>query len=489
MKKLTFLLPIILVLSFALTAYSQEPGITWTKLYKPVSSLGTPTMAQANDGLQLTDGGYLAVGVAANPWLKGYLVRTNSLGDTIWTKQFFNDVTNYGSFTCTDVELANDGNYFLAGYGTHGTTPGVVWILKVNTSGELLWSQYFQNQPEDFVFVTHDMKVTPDGGVVITGDVGYELISYSDAFILKYNADGVFQWYHKFGGPANIDEGFSVENAWNGGYLLSCLYDSIGISQLRLIKTNASGEYEWSVIYMTMPENINDWPCIIRTADNKYVISGEDLGEVFLMKIEQDGSVIWYHTYGFTESQETAFWVDQTSDGGFAIACAHTPVGETEPMIFVVKTNSSGDATDWTKLIDVHFNDRAVRIRQTADDGYILFGYTRTDPDGLDFLMMMKLGGTNDIEQLQDNGLVLRQNYPNPFKNTTFIHYSLPSTLWVSLKVYDIQGKEVAVIADKEQSSGNYSLTFDGSILPAGPYYYQLKAGQVSQTRKMIIIK
>jgi hypothetical protein len=488
MKKLISVLLLVQSVLFTFNSFSQEPGIRWTKLYKPISQLGIVTAAAANDGLQTSDGGYLAVGLTMNPYLKGYLVRTNSSGDTVWTRQYFDDVTNYGSFTCTDIEKATDNNYFISGYGTKAGIPGVIWLVKVNTNGDTLWTRYFHNYPEDLIFVTHDMKVTPDGGVIIIGDTKQDISVGSNAFIVKFTADGTFQWYRKFGASSIINEGFSIENAWDGGYLLGCLYDSIGINQLRLIKTNDSGNYEWSVIYATIPENINDWPCIIRTSDNKYAIAAESQYDYFLMKIEQNGSVIWYQTYGYINSPQTPSWVDETSDGGFIITGEHTPDGETEPQIYLVKTNSTGDI-EWSKLIDVHYNDCGFRIRHTSDGGYILFGYTRTDPDDLDFLMMMKLGGTNSVADLQANNIFLSQNFPNPFDQGTLIQYFLPVNQQVSLKVFDIHGGEVAVLIDQEQAAGIHSCNFTGQSLSPGTYYYQLKTGQGCTTKKMIVTR
>jgi hypothetical protein len=83
----------------------------------------------------------------------------------------------------------------------------------------------------------------------------------------------------------------------------------------------------------------------------------------------------------------------------------------------------------------------------------------------------------------------LSQNYPNPFNPSTVISYRLPVTSFVTLKVYDILGREVATLVNEEKPSGEYEVEFDGSALPSGIYFYQLKAGEYSETRKMILLK
>jgi photosystem II stability/assembly factor-like uncharacterized protein len=97
------------------------------------------------------------------------------------------------------------------------------------------------------------------------------------------------------------------------------------------------------------------------------------------------------------------------------------------------------------------------------------------------------------------NEFSLSQNYPNPFNPSTVISYQLPVIGFVTLKVYDILGREVATLVNEEKPAGEYEVEFsakggsasggDAYNLPSGIYFYQLKAGQYSETRKMILLK
>jgi hypothetical protein len=83
----------------------------------------------------------------------------------------------------------------------------------------------------------------------------------------------------------------------------------------------------------------------------------------------------------------------------------------------------------------------------------------------------------------------LEQNYPNPFNPLTNIKYSLAESGRVIISVYDVLGREIATLIDKYQMAGNYALTFNGSNLASGVYYYRAQtAGNVS-VHKMIILK
>jgi len=83
----------------------------------------------------------------------------------------------------------------------------------------------------------------------------------------------------------------------------------------------------------------------------------------------------------------------------------------------------------------------------------------------------------------------LKQNYPNPFNPSTVITYQLPGAVHVSLKVFDILGREVASLVDGMKEVGNYSLEWNPEALPSGLYYYRLVAGTFSETKKMLIVR
>ena len=83
----------------------------------------------------------------------------------------------------------------------------------------------------------------------------------------------------------------------------------------------------------------------------------------------------------------------------------------------------------------------------------------------------------------------LYQNYPNPFNPATVINYELRTDDFVSLKIFDITGKEIMTLLNNDQKSGKYSFRFSGDNYPSGVYFYKLSAGANSQVRKMILLK
>jgi Secretion system C-terminal sorting domain/FG-GAP-like repeat len=84
---------------------------------------------------------------------------------------------------------------------------------------------------------------------------------------------------------------------------------------------------------------------------------------------------------------------------------------------------------------------------------------------------------------------VLSQNYPNPFNPNTIINYSMSNQSLVTLKVYDILGREIKTLVNEEQSQGSYEVEFNGSKHSSGIYYFRLLAGEFMKTKKMILLK
>ena len=94
-----------------------------------------------------------------------------------------------------------------------------------------------------------------------------------------------------------------------------------------------------------------------------------------------------------------------------------------------------------------------------------------------------------DVSRETPQSFTLSQNYPNPFNPTTSIRYTVSSITNVRLAVYDILGREVAILVDEEKTAGSCTVKFNGSNLPSGVYFYRLEANGFVQTKKMNLLK
>ncbi|MFO7524848.1 MAG: T9SS type A sorting domain-containing protein, partial [Ignavibacteriaceae bacterium] len=107
----------------------------------------------------------------------------------------------------------------------------------------------------------------------------------------------------------------------------------------------------------------------------------------------------------------------------------------------------------------------------------------------IDFDGTFQYSPTVEVEIGIPEQFALFQNYPNPFNPSTIIKFTIPSSSFVNLTVYDILGKEVSRLVNEVMPAGNYEIKFDASKLSSGIHYYKLSAGDYSMTKKMILLR
>jgi len=140
-------------------------------------------------------------------------------------------------------------------------------------------------------------------------------------------------------------------------------------------------------------------------------------------------------------------------------------------------------------------------------DGHVYLAHTGVEMDeevwltqegvvnGVDDVVFRAIEWINNptsVEEEEDQPIskyLLSNNYPNPFNPSTSIKYSVPYTTRVLIKVFDILGSEIKTLVNEEKPAGDFLVEFDGTGLPSGLYFYQLKAGEFIETKKMILMK
>ena len=83
----------------------------------------------------------------------------------------------------------------------------------------------------------------------------------------------------------------------------------------------------------------------------------------------------------------------------------------------------------------------------------------------------------------------LQQNFPNPFNPSTKITYSIPKANFITIRIYDMIGREVQLLVNEFQNRGTYTINFDAEKLSSGIYLYRLQAGKFSTTKKMLLVR
>ncbi len=168
-------------------------------------------------------------------------------------------------------------------------------------------------------------------------------------------------------------------------------------------------------------------------------------------------------------------WTDHTAgEAGFIIeqkkADAYIPIATVDADVtFIV-------ITDLTELTTYAFRVRAFNV--SGYSGYSPEIFAKTLADSTTFVRGHETEG--DLEPV---------NFPNPFQETTQIAYFIKDECFVSLKVFDQSGREVGSLVHETQRAGRYTTTFSGKGLPGGAYYYHLKAGNLTYTKKMTLVR
>lgn len=124
-------------------------------------------------------------------------------------------------------------------------------------------------------------------------------------------------------------------------------------------------------------------------------------------------------------------------------------------------------------------NINELKIRHNSIGSYSIYAYS----------LNIYYASEVDEVNVQPTGYYLSQNYPNPFNPSTTISYSIPQRGFIQLKVYDILGREVVSLVNKEQEVGNYKIEFKASVLTSGVYFYRLQSGSFTMTKKLILLR
>jgi hypothetical protein len=150
----------------------------------------------------------------------------------------------------------------------------------------------------------------------------------------------------------------------------------------------------------------------------------------------------------------------------------------------IYKSTNAG--TNWRKYFDAFEGSRnIVGIIKYKNDGDTIYAANNKK---VYKIWDMLVGISNNSNEIPD-GFYLNQNYPNPFNPKTIINFQLSIFNYVTLKVFDALGRQVATLVNEKLSLGSYDVEFNGANYPSGIYYYKLEAGDFSEVKKMILLK
>jgi hypothetical protein len=311
--------------------------------------------------------------------------------DTLWTKTFGGSGHDEGH----SVQQTSDGGYIITGYTlSSGAGSKDVWLLKTNDNGDTLWTKTFGGSGPD---EGHSVQQTSDGGYIIAGQTAS--FGPANIWMLKTDSSGDTIWTKIFGG-SSFDYCTSVQQTTDGGYIIAGRTSSFGVGSFDvwLLRTNDNGDTLWT---KTFGGSGNDYGYSVRqTSDGGYIIAGRTSSfgagsnDLWLLKTDGGGDTLWTKTLGGS-SNDWGWSIQKTTDGGYIITGTTESFGPGLNDIWLLKTDSSGD-TLWTKTFGGGSYDWGTSVQQTTDGGYIITGYTDSFGAGSDDVWLIRTDVSGD---------------------------------------------------------------------------------------------
>lgn len=330
-------------------------------------SLGITINAGSNGGNQVSvvqsqDGGYFIGGTLAQNNGDIFLCKLNAIGDTLWTKTYGGDLQDAFS----SIGKAPGGFIISGETRSFGTQITAAYLIRTDSLGNLIWSKTYGG--EDWSYFS-SVKHTSDNGFIACGRKD------TDGFyIVKTDSSGSIVWstnIFSLGWASSIQEtfdkgfiivGFDAAAGPTGIFILKI--DSTGNALWSKVINESLGEGAAQCV-----KQCSDSGYII-TGKTFSWITGDD--DTFLLKIDSAGNFNWMKTYGGT-GEEWGFDIKPTADNGFVIVGRTQSFGQgdfNKRNIYLLKTNSAGD-TVWTRAYGSSLNF-GYSVEQTPDNGYII---------------------------------------------------------------------------------------------------------------------
>jgi hypothetical protein len=316
---------------------TNEGGDTiWTKTYGQMGSADEVGLFVQ----QTSDGGYIISGYTDlnDPTLETFILKTDSDGNVIWGTVFGSLGGGHSVGKC--IRETSNGDFIVTGYKKGSFIPGNVSVSlnKISANGIYLWGEVILS-----VGIGLSINLTSDGGYIVTGHKELYGSGSSDVFLIKTDNLGNVLFAKSYGG-VNDEKGTSVQQTSDGGYIVTGTTESFGNTgkDIYLIKTDSIGNTLWTRTLGGV--NDEDGTSVHQTWDGGYIICGSTNSfgagnyDTYLIKTDSAGETVWSRTFG-SAGADYANSVKQTADRGFVLTGSKQ---EMDSDVYIIKTDSVG---------------------------------------------------------------------------------------------------------------------------------------------------
>lgn len=438
--------------------YSPSGSIVW-------ATRGSGLTVPAGVGKGIALDGFKNVYVVA-----GSIVKYDNNGNIIW---------NYASsrgyiFVKTDklnnVYVAGGNSYFC--------------VAKFNTVGSLLWEKIYTDPHDNRI---EDMALDAEGNVIVTGSSFTNSTNDDDFLTVKYSTDGNILWAKKYNGiPGDNgnDIAYGIVTDTSNNIYISGWSDEQNFADLFTMKYSPEGNIMWTSSrypYAVGYDNTIDSLGYIYSVGKTYSPAG-----YVTIKYDLSGNILWAKTIQAPSGFEPLPRISLDKYRSVYISCATARSGGGVNLA-VVKYDNNGNQ-QW--IAEYQRNSQvneAYDMTVDKNNNVLITGKTGNDFTTIKFSQIISNIISEPSELVKD--FKLMQNYPNPFNPSTKIEFEMPASAFVTLKVYDVLGKEITVLINQTLHQGKHSIDFSGSHLASGIYFYRLETDRSIETKKMFLLK
>jgi hypothetical protein len=364
----------------------------------------------------------------------------------------------YISHLYADTCQANAPSNYMNGYDD-GTTNGGAWYII--TGGRQDYTNYYRWGREVTIEIS-DTKLIPAAQLPAHWNYNRKsFINYMESVIKGVN--GIIT--DTVGNPVKASVTVLNHDLDNS----EVYSDSTGFYLRMLAPGNYSFRFEAPDYY---PKTINN-------------VAVGSYNSLTILNVELVSSIIPVELISFTSSVNgnnvSLNWMTATETNNMGFNLERTQISSIQSPI---------GKDDWKSISFIHGNGTTTEPQSYFyQDENLVSGNYRYRLKQIDFDGSFGYSNIVEIEIGSPDNFMLEQNFPNPFNPSTIIKYSLPINSNVILKVYDVLGKEVAILVDEEKSAGDYEAEYKAENLSSGIYFYELKIGDVILTKKMLLLQ
>lgn len=470
------------------SGYTNSPGNNIDFCVLKYNSSGVLQWFRTYDGPahSIDDAYWMTVDIDGNVYLSGrsdlntpdmITIKYSPSGELLW-------ILGYGGLIATD----NYNNVYICGGNADPNGKNNLIVKKFNSSGTQLW----ENSNSSAGSYALSLELDESGNIYAAGEISRD--SSAEIATWKYDTKGNLIWevFYQYSARAYY-RGVFLKTDISGNVYVGGESTSLGLTDNDFVtlKYNSAGEQQWAAIYHGSFYNTQYIRGMAIDAEQNIYITGASHSDFATIKYNSNGEQQWVNLYnGEANNRDEVYGIAVDTEGNsYVTGWSMAP----ENMDCVtIKYNSYG-VQQWKQAYhsSVPGTNCTNSILIDSSGNIYVAGFSEGEGSAADILLI-KYGQTNEVNPVSTQlptKYSLAQNYPNPFNPNTTLEFTLPENTFVTLKIFDVTGREMNTLINENMKPGSYRYNYNGLSLASGTYFYKLQTAGFTETKKMVLVK